>query len=326
MVWLIAAVLVGCRGETPDGTVGDRVAPPTDTARPTPPEPSPATTGLGATASTATTGSTGPTAGTGDSATSGSTGPTGPTGGTGDTGPGPCTDALDPNDVVTAAAELPEVPTELRVSDDQPDWFVLTLPPGRAVELRTDELAVRWLVTDSDGVAVRTARTFLSLGNSSTVPQVVTLQALPPVDAKPGSCTPYTVERTDTKQSLCPSDDVADDFTQATPLVNDPYPDVAIGADWVGTGDVDWYRFELVAGTTPHVEVWGDDAGVRADLYGDPTQPPLLSWDGGYRYDYFELAFDPAAPVPTSGTYYLRLEEVGRYPGCPRLDVFGKNF
>ena len=109
MVWLIAAVLVGCRGETPDGTVGDRVAPPTDTARPTPPEPSPATTGLGATASTATTGSTGPTAGTGDSATSGSTGPTGPTGGTGDTGPGPCTDALDPNDVVTAAAELPEV-------------------------------------------------------------------------------------------------------------------------------------------------------------------------------------------------------------------------
>jgi len=47
-----------------------------------------------------------------------------------------------------------------------------------------------------------------------------------------------------------------------------------------------------------------------------------MSWWGGYSPYYVDLRFDSTNPVPADDTYYLRIESVGGYVGCPTYEIY----
>ncbi len=243
------------------------------------------------------------------------TGTTGSTGTTGDTGLEGCVDPFDPNDDVAAAVPLP-IDTPLRVDDAHPDWFTLTIPPGERHDLAVYPFEVELTVTSADGTPERYPRAWLALGNNSDADHVVHLEAT----SDDGTCLDYTVSATVVPEPPCGPDGVGDDPASATALQRYLVGSTTFWAeDTVGTADEDWYVLDLPAGSTPRIEVWGRDEGVMAELFADPSDPPIARHDGFYSYDYFTVYL----PQPATGSpYYLRLASVGSYAGCPRMQVY----
>jgi hypothetical protein len=279
-----------------------------DASTPTDPVTSPTadTAGPGSTADTAAD----DTSQTGGTASTGSTAHTGLT-------LGPCSDAYDPNDTPADAVELVSG-AALRTSEDQPDYWTVTLASGASSLLESTTADVQLEVTGEDGELQRYGRSVLRLSNSSATPQAFIVRA---VRVSYPSCIDYEVTRTDSSGAeVCPPDEVGDDWTSATPLTASPYSNnYWLGDDHAASYDPDWYSVELRAGSYPTVQVYGADDGVKVDVFRDPTQDPVLSWWGGYSYDYVVL--ESQNPVQADDTYYVRVERTGGYPGCPHLEV-----